>query len=86
MRGDRPDRAARRDRRAARPVGKSTLLRHLNGLARPDSGEVEVLGVDVAAARGAELRGLRRRVADSVPSWKIYNVKALALTPQRAIR
>ncbi|MEU6716390.1 phosphonate ABC transporter ATP-binding protein [Nonomuraea sp. NPDC046802] len=42
--------------------GKSTLLRHLNGLARPDSGEVEVLGVDVAAAKGAELRALRRRV------------------------
>ncbi|GAA3708379.1 phosphonate ABC transporter ATP-binding protein [Nonomuraea antimicrobica] len=42
--------------------GKSTLLRHLNGLARPDSGEVEVLGVDVAAAKGAALRALRRRV------------------------
>ncbi|MEV6039411.1 phosphonate ABC transporter ATP-binding protein [Nonomuraea sp. NPDC052116] len=42
--------------------GKSTLLRHLNGLARPDSGEVEVLGVDVVDARGAELRALRRRV------------------------
>ncbi|GAA3540956.1 phosphonate ABC transporter ATP-binding protein [Nonomuraea rosea] len=42
--------------------GKSTLLRHLNGLTRPDSGEVRVLGVDVVAARGAELRALRRRV------------------------
>ena len=42
--------------------GTSTLLRHLNGLQRPDSGTVEVLGVDVTAARGAELRALRRRV------------------------
>jgi phosphonate transport system ATP-binding protein len=42
--------------------GKSTLLRHLNGLARPDSGMVQVLGVDVVAARGRELRALRRRV------------------------
>lgn len=42
--------------------GKSTLLRHLNGLQRPDTGTVEVLGVDVTAARGAELRALRRRV------------------------
>lgn len=42
--------------------GKSTLLRHLNGLHTPTSGSVEVLGVDVVAARGAELRALRRRV------------------------
>lgn len=42
--------------------GKSTLLRHLNGLQKPDTGAVEVLGVDVAAAKGAELRALRRRV------------------------
>jgi phosphonate transport system ATP-binding protein len=42
--------------------GKSTLLRHLNGLTTPDSGEVRVFGVNVAAARGRELRSLRRRV------------------------
>ncbi|TYB68983.1 phosphonate ABC transporter ATP-binding protein [Nonomuraea sp. PA05] len=42
--------------------GKSTLLRHLNGLARPDAGQVRVLGVDVAGAKGAGLRTLRRRV------------------------
>ncbi|MFB4275308.1 MULTISPECIES: phosphonate ABC transporter ATP-binding protein [unclassified Nonomuraea] len=42
--------------------GKSTLLRHLNGLTRPDSGQVEVLGVDVVTAKGAALRALRRRV------------------------
>src|SRR4029077_5787120 len=35
---------------------------HLNGLTRPDAGSVSVLGVDVASARGAELRALRRRV------------------------
>ena len=42
--------------------GKSTLLRHLNGLHSPTSGTVEVLGVDVTKARGAELRALRRNV------------------------
>ncbi|MEO3869877.1 phosphonate ABC transporter ATP-binding protein [Nonomuraea sp. B12E4] len=42
--------------------GKSTLLRHLNGLTRPDKGSVRVLGVDVVAAKSAELRALRRRV------------------------
>jgi phosphonate transport system ATP-binding protein len=42
--------------------GKSTLLRHLNGLQKPDAGRIDVLGVDVTAAKGAELRALRRRV------------------------
>ncbi|MFB9835855.1 phosphonate ABC transporter ATP-binding protein [Actinoallomurus acaciae] len=42
--------------------GKSTLLRHFNGLTRPDAGEVRVLGVDVATARGRRLLALRRRV------------------------
>lgn len=42
--------------------GKSTLLRHLNKLHVPTSGHVEVLGHDVAAAKGKQLRALRRDV------------------------
>ncbi|MEM9132945.1 MAG: phosphonate ABC transporter ATP-binding protein [Actinomycetota bacterium] len=42
--------------------GKSTLLRHLNGLHTPTEGSVEVLGVDVPAAKGRQLRTLRRDV------------------------
>ncbi len=42
--------------------GKSTFLRHLNGLHTPTAGAIEVLGVDVVAARGAALRALRREV------------------------
>lgn len=42
--------------------GKSTLLRHLNGLHTPDSGNIEVLGVDVPNASPADLRALRRDV------------------------
>ena len=42
--------------------GKSTLLRHVDGLQRATAGRVSVLGTDVGAAHGAELRRLRRRI------------------------
>jgi phosphonate transport system ATP-binding protein len=42
--------------------GKSTLLHHVDGLQRPTSGTVTVLGTDVGRATGGELRRLRRRV------------------------
>ncbi len=42
--------------------GKSTLLQHLNGLLRPQSGKVEVLGMDLGEA-GLDTRSLRRQVA-----------------------
>lgn len=42
--------------------GKSTLLRTLIGLEHHDSGEVEVDGVSLGRAKGAELRQLRSRV------------------------
>ncbi|WP_339115281.1 methionine ABC transporter ATP-binding protein [Thioclava sp. GXIMD2076] len=43
-------------------AGKSTLLRMVNGLEVPSSGRVVVAGHDVGAARGADLRGIRREV------------------------
>ncbi|MRX51987.1 ATP-binding cassette domain-containing protein [Paracoccus sp. S-4012] len=43
-------------------AGKSTLLRMANGLERPSSGQVLVGADDVGAARGAELRQIRRSV------------------------
>ncbi|MEM9713560.1 MAG: phosphonate ABC transporter ATP-binding protein [Actinomycetota bacterium] len=42
--------------------GKSTFLRHLNKLHTPTNGRIEVLGHDVNAAKGSELRQLRRDV------------------------
>ena len=41
--------------------GKSTLLQHLNGLLRPQQGQVCVLGHDLADPE-TDLRALRRRV------------------------
>lgn len=42
--------------------GKTTLGRVLMRLAAPDSGRVEVEGHDFLAARGSELRAIRRRI------------------------
>ncbi|MEM7048194.1 MAG: ABC transporter ATP-binding protein [Acidobacteriota bacterium] len=41
--------------------GKSVLLKHLIGLMAPDSGSVEVDGVDLASLSSAELTHFRRR-------------------------
>ncbi len=42
--------------------GKSTFLRHLNGLTRPTSGDIGLLGVDVNQVSKSELRALRKQV------------------------
>ncbi|HEU5287804.1 MAG TPA: phosphonate ABC transporter ATP-binding protein [Candidatus Limnocylindria bacterium] len=42
--------------------GKSTLLRCLNRLVEPTSGRVVFDGIDVTAARGAQMRHVRRRM------------------------
>lgn len=41
--------------------GKSTLIQHLNGLIRPDSGKVMVEGVDLSKKR-IDIKALRRKV------------------------
>jgi phospholipid/cholesterol/gamma-HCH transport system ATP-binding protein len=42
-------------------TGKSVLLKHMIGLLRPDSGSVEVDGVELGGLRGVELTDFRRR-------------------------
>jgi len=42
--------------------GKTTVARMILGLVKPNNGRVMVDGIDVAAASGQELRGLRRRM------------------------
>jgi putative ABC transport system ATP-binding protein len=42
-------------------AGKSTLLSLIGGLDRPDSGEIRVGGLDVAALRGGDLDRFRQR-------------------------
>jgi phosphonate transport system ATP-binding protein len=43
-------------------AGKSTLFRCVTRLVRPDAGRVEVLGRDMGALRGRELRAARREI------------------------
>src|SRR5512143_2576750 len=42
--------------------GKSTLLRCINRLIEPTSGKIIWNGVDVTAARGTDLRNIRRQI------------------------
>ncbi len=42
--------------------GKSTLLRCINRLIEPTSGRIELDGIDITAARGAELRRIRSHI------------------------
>ena len=43
-------------------AGKSTFLRCINGLEKPDSGKIVVDGVDVVCAKNKQLLKLRRKV------------------------
>ena len=43
-------------------TGKSTVLRMIGGLQRPDSGQVRVAGEDVASLPGSEVQRVRRRL------------------------
>jgi peptide/nickel transport system ATP-binding protein len=64
--------------------GKSTLLRLVLGLEHPQHGQVLIDGHDLHKARGADLRGLRRKVqavfqdpgASLDPRWRVGRIVA----------
>jgi phosphonate transport system ATP-binding protein len=73
--------------------GKSTLLRHVDALERPTTGSVRVLGEDVPALGGRQLRTLRSRIGfifqqfELVPSLSVLeNVLTGALAGLRGPR
>ena len=59
--------------------GKSTMVRHINRLIEPTSGRIEVLGRDVLALSGDELRKLRAAQIGMV-------FQHMALFPHRTVR
>ena len=53
--------------------GKSTLLKVITGLIRPDSGRVRVFGQDLATASAKELRKVRQRIGMQFQSGALFD-------------
>ena len=59
-------------------AGKSTILRLLNGLIRPDSGQILVDGTDISRASEKELRVIRRKVGMVFQSAALFDSLTVA--------
>lgn len=53
--------------------GKTVLVKHINGLVRPDSGKIELLGVDIADVKATELDALRKRVGTLFQNYALFD-------------
>ena len=58
-------------------AGKSTLVRLINGLEKPSSGSVNVLGVDVGTASPSALRALRGRIGMIFQQFNLFNARTV---------
>lgn len=58
-------------------AGKSTLIRCLNGLERPDSGEVYIEGREIARLRERQLQPLRRRIGMIFQHFNLLSAKTV---------
>jgi phospholipid/cholesterol/gamma-HCH transport system ATP-binding protein len=59
-------------------TGKSTLLRCILGLERPDAGRVLMRGVDVHSASGDELRQVRERIGVAFQGGALFGSRTVA--------
>ncbi len=59
-------------------AGKSTLIRCLNGLERPDAGEVEILGRSLRGLPERELRRMRGRIGMIFQHFNLLSAKTVA--------
>ncbi len=53
--------------------GKSVLIKHMNGLLRPDAGQVQLFGDDVSRLSGPELDELRKRVGTMFQNYALFD-------------
>lgn len=58
-------------------AGKSTLIRCLNGLERPDSGSVEVNGIDLTRLPEADLPEVRRQIGMIFQQFNLLSAKTV---------
>ncbi len=58
-------------------AGKSTLIRCLNGLERPDSGEVRIEGREISRLGEKELQPLRRRIGMIFQHFNLLSAKTV---------
>ena len=66
--------------------GKSTLLRQMIGLERPQSGQVIVNGVDVAASKPRDLKKVRRSIGVAFQDAALFNSMSLEDNVALALR
>ncbi|WP_036293236.1 methionine ABC transporter ATP-binding protein [Methylosinus sp. PW1] len=59
-------------------AGKSTLIRCLNGLERPDSGDVEIEGRSIIGLSERELQPFRRRIGIVFQHFNLMSAKTVA--------
>jgi D-methionine transport system ATP-binding protein len=59
-------------------AGKSTLIRCLNGLQRPDRGRVEVLGQDIVHLAERSLQQVRQRIGVVFPHFNLLSAGTVA--------
>jgi ABC-type transporter Mla maintaining outer membrane lipid asymmetry ATPase subunit MlaF len=57
--------------------GKSVLLKHMNGLHRPDSGTVRILGKETDELTELELDGLRKRIGTLFQNYALIDSKSV---------
>ncbi|TGV78669.1 ATP-binding cassette domain-containing protein, partial [Mesorhizobium sp. M2D.F.Ca.ET.145.01.1.1] len=58
-------------------AGKSTLIRCLNGLERPDSGEVFIEGREISRLGERDLQPLRRRIGMIFQHFNLLSAKTV---------